>query len=220
MSELRGHWDRAYESTAVEASGWYEAVPEVSLELVERCGLAPGAAIVDIGGGASTLANELLRRGFTNLTVVDISSVALEHLAGRLGPERARHVRLLTADVTAPEFVAAMAPVDLWHDRALLHFLTTEDDRRAYAHAVQSLVRPGGWVIVAAFAVGGATECSGLPVRNYDEQMLAAELGAQFTLIEARRHIYQQPSGGLRPYVYALFRRGPGSHLPPPPVAV
>ena len=207
MTTTRSHWDGLYETTAVEQTGWYEPVPQPSLDLVQRCGLALDAAIVDVGGGASTLADALLALGYTRLTVADISTIALQRLAARLGPERMQHVRLVSADITAPECVAAMAPVDLWHDRALLHFLTAEADRRAYMRALRALVRPRGWVLLAAFAVGGATECSDLPVRNYDEAMLAAELGDEFTRIETLRTVYSQPSGGLRPYVYGLFRR-------------
>lgn len=204
--QMQTHWDRMYGSTPVEETGWYERDPAWSLELIDSCALDPDSVIADVGAGASTLVPMLLDRGYRQLLAVDVSPVALDHLRRSLG-ERASDVRMLPADVTDPGLPQTMGQVDLWHDRALLHFLIDPALRDLYAANVQQIVRPGGWVIIAAFAIGGATQCSGLPIRNYDAAMIADVLGSGFQLVRSVEHVYIQPSGGERPYVYTLFQR-------------
>lgn len=200
------HWDATYERTPLERLGWFEADPEVSLNLVQRSGVGMNDLVLDVGSGASTLLAALVARGFTRLAAVDISAVALERLRDMLAGDASK-VRFILGDITARATFDGLEGVALWHDRAALHFLTEPDDRAAYARAVHSTVRLGGAVILAAFAIGGATECSNLPVVNYDAVMFSTLLGDGFTLEESRDHVYINPGGGERPYVYALFRR-------------
>src|SRR5690606_14737754 len=145
-------------------TGFWEPTPEMSLGLVERAGLAPNDLILDAGGGASTFVDSLLDRGHANVAVADISSVALGRVQERLGV-RAPLVRWLQADLSDPTSLRDVTDVALWHDRAVLHFLTDEAEREAYSAIVNRVVRPGGFVVLAAFSLTGAPKCTGLPVR-------------------------------------------------------
>lgn len=205
----RAHWDATYTRSPLDRLGWYEASPALSLEMVERTGVTPDDMVIDVGSGASTFIAALADLGFRRLAAVDISAVALDHLRAMLG-DRAAAVTFVEGDVSRPETFAGLQGAALWHDRAALHFLTDPADREGYARAVRATVRPGGWVMLAAFAIGGATHCSNLPVVNYDASMFALLLGEGFDLVEARDHLYINPGGGERPYVYALFRRSGG----------
>ena len=204
--ELRAHWDKVYEETPVERVGWYEAVPELSLELIERCGVGTAESVLDAGAGASTLTDELLARGWERVVALDLSASALRLTAARLGPA-AEKVTFVPGDIRDAAVEAQIPPVSIWHDRALLHFLTSPKDREAYAMTVRRTVRPGGWVIIATFALNGAEYCSGLPVQRSDAGMLGELLGPDFELVEAIDYVYRQPWGDERPYVYTRFRR-------------
>lgn len=206
--EVRQHWDNVYARGPVDQTGWYEANPAVSLELINNCKAAPESPILDIGSGASTLVLALVGAGYQHVIAADISRVALDALRHSLGP-RAEHVTFVCDDATRPSALLDVGQVGVWHDRALFHFLTEPADRTTYMELLRKLLRPGGYAIIAAFATDGAEYCSGLPVQRYDEPMLAEALGAGFTLVESRRFTYTQPSGGLRPYVYARFQRRP-----------
>ena len=207
---MQAHWEAIYAAKAAPQLGWYEARPEPSLALIARCGLAPEAPILDVGAGASTLVDCLLEQGYTRITALDLSLAALEQAQARLGTERAAQVRWVVGDILGAETLPEMEPVALWHDRALLHFLTDEARQSAYLAALRGVLRPGGYVVIAAFAVGGATMCSGLPLVNYTLQGLAERLGEEFELLESLEYVYTMPSGDTRPYVYGLFRRGAG----------
>ncbi|MBN9494003.1 class I SAM-dependent methyltransferase [bacterium] len=204
--ETREHWDAAYTSKPADQTGWYEATPAVSLELVRNCNATADTVILDIGSGASTLVPLLLEDGYRRIIAADISQVALDALRDRLGPTGS-DVTFICDDVTHPSALKEIGEVGVWHDRALFHFLIDDAERDAYLGLLRSLLRPGGYAIIAAFAPDGADHCSGLPVRRYDEAALVEALGDEFELLESRRYIYTQPSGGLRPYVYTRFRR-------------
>jgi SAM-dependent methyltransferase len=187
--------------------GWYESLPALSLELIRRCGLDKQQPILDVGSGATTLIPALLAEGYENINALDISAVALQKARDGLGAEKAARVRWLVEDVTRPSASFDLSNFALWHDRAVFHFLTTDQQRRDYFATLARVVRAGGYVILAAFAVGGATKCSGLDVNNHDVDSLVKFMGSEFDLIESRSHTCQMPSGDLRPYVYTLFQR-------------
>lgn len=204
--DARAHWDNIYTTTRIDQTGWFEADPRVSLDLIERCELAPDALIADIGCGNSTLIPALLHSGHRNLAAVDISSVALDALRRRLGPG-ARDVRFIRDDMAAPDAIFSLGVIDLWHDRAMLHFLTLPADRERYRAAMERAVAPGGYAIIGEFADNGAEQCSGLPVERYDEDALDRLFGPAFERLEALRYVYTQASGDVRPYVYTRYRR-------------
>lgn len=208
MSEaLKAHWDGVYSKTPVSQLGWYEPQPTPSLELIRDCVLSKQDPILDVGSGASTLIPALLEDGYENITALDISPIALQKARAALEPEKAARVRWLVEDITQPSGPVELSNIVLWHDRAVFHFLTTEQQRQDYLETLTRVLRPGGYVILAAFAVGGASKCSGLDVQNYDADSLVQFLGSEFNLMQSRSHTYQMPSGDVRPYVYALFQR-------------
>lgn len=204
---LKEHWDRIYSTTPLPQLGWYEPQPALSLELIRHCVLGKQHPILDVGSGASTLIPALLEDGYENITALDISPVALQKARAALGSEKAARVRWLVEDITQPSISVDLSNIVLWHDRAVFHFLTAKQRRLDYLATLKRVLHPGGYVILAAFAVGGATKCSGLDVQNYDPDKLVRFLGSEFDLIESRSHTYKMPSGDLRPYVYALFQR-------------
>ena len=213
---LKEHWNAIYTRTPVERLSWYEAEPAISIELIERCAVAHQAPLVDMGSGASTLIPRLLELGYENLYAVDISEAALEKARAQLeaaraqlGAARAGRVHWLVEDVTRPSALLQLRDVAVWHDRAVFHFLTEEGDRQTYHAALQNCLAPGGFVILAAFALDGAPRCSGLPVQRQSVESLAEFLGGGFTLVESLDYTYQMPSGDLRPYVYARFQKKP-----------
>ena len=201
------HWDSIYASTAEERLGWFERSPDVSLSLISRCGLGPDDPILDVGAGASRLVDELFAQGHRRVIATDISATGLAVAKARLGEERARAVEWIVDDVTRPTRLRDLRDVALWHDRAVLHFLLGEEERAAYVETVRTVLRPGGYAIVAAFSLEGAEVCSGLEVRRYDEGMLAEVLGEEFRLLESVRHVHRNPADDSRPYAYARFQR-------------
>lgn len=208
---MQRHWDETYSNTAVDQTGWYESDPEPSLSLIERCALPLDAPLIDIGAGASLLIDRLLDRGHSAIAALDISEHALAALRERLG-EHAGAVRWLLADITDPATGGQIGEVAIWHDRALLHFCVDPVARDAYLTTLREAVRPGGSVVLAAFAIGGATMCNGLPVHNYDAESLSSLLGPEFELNESLEHTYHQPWGNPRPYVYSRFTRRESKH--------
>ena len=204
---MKEHWERVYEKKPVEEMGWYESSPEPSLSLIEHCKLEKNAAILNVGAGATTLVDQLLELGYNHIIANDISKAALEELQLRLGPEISEQVHWIVDDLTDPGELYELGQIDLWHDRAVLHFFHERSSQDAYFALLQKLVRPGGYVIIAAFNLNGAPTCSGLPVFRYDARMLQEKLGDDFKLLEAFDHTYTQPSGDTRAYVYTLFRR-------------
>lgn len=198
----QAHWEHVYETKAGNELSWYQKIPEISLALIRAAGIAPGAEIIDIGGGESRLADALLDAGF-HPTVLDISGTALAAAKARLGPRSAK-VTWIVADVTAWEPSQAY---DLWHDRAAFHFLTEVADRQAYAERVGKAVPVGGHVIIGTFAPEGPERCSGLPVRRHDAASIGAILGGGFVLVETRRDDHITPAGATQRFQFSLFRR-------------
>lgn len=201
------HWDQIYSTEPVQMLGWYETKPEPSLRLLEKCGLGTEDPVLDVGAGASTFIDCLVEKGFHHIYAVDISGIALDKLKTRLGEEKANRISWIVDDVTKPTRLEQLGGIALWHDRALLHFLTEEEHRQTYRRTLMKAVRPGGYAIIAAFSLQGAKQCSGLEVRNYDQNLLAEFLGKSFELKEWLDYLYTMPSGNLRPYIYTLFQR-------------
>ena len=198
------HWDKVYTARPANAVSWYQEHAEQSLRLIRDTGAGTDASIIDVGGGASTLVDDLLGAGYSRITVLDLSAAALAAARQRLGPLAAR-VQWLEADITA--VVLPASAYDVWHDRAVFHFLTGAEQRAAYVRAVLRAVRPGGHVIVATFAEDGPTQCSGLTVRRYSPGALHAEFGRPFDLVRHEREDHRTPFGTLQRFVYCYCRR-------------
>jgi SAM-dependent methyltransferase len=199
----KAHWEGVYRHKLPEAVSWYQARAAVSMRLVGQAGVGPGGRIIDVGGGASVLVGNLLEAGHREVTVLDISAAALARARSPLG-DRAAAVTWLEADVTAADL--APKAYDLWHDRAVFHFLVEPGDRRAYVSTLRAALRPGGHVIIATFAEDGPERCSGLPVRRYAPQQLQAELGGDFELLASEREEHVTPGGMVQRFQYSLFR--------------
>ena len=203
--DRRAHWQGVYRSRAATEVSWYQPHPRTSLALIRRCRLTPDDPIIDVGGGASVLVDHLLAEGFTRVTVVDVSADAQDIARRRLGA-RASRVRWIEADVTAWDDGEGYR---LWHDRALFHFLTRATDRRRYVASLERALAPGGHLVLAAFAVGGPQQCSGLPIVQYDAPGLLTELGAGFRLVEERREAHCTPAGATQDFAWFRCRRLP-----------
>jgi ubiquinone/menaquinone biosynthesis C-methylase UbiE len=197
------HWERTYEAKASNEVSWFEEVPTASLKLIESSGVPRDSAVVDVGGGASRLADELLARGFTDITVADLASTALATARAELQGD-ADAVSWVECDVREHDFGR---PFYLWHDRAVFHFMVGEKDRSDYLANLRRSLGPAGFVILATFGPDGPTSCSGLPVNRYDKEQMAALLGEEFELVEEELMSHQTPNGGEQQFQYALFRR-------------
>ena len=203
--DWKEHWNRLYTTKARNAVSWYEEHPQESLRLIHATGVAKDAAIIDVGGGASTLVDDLLAEGYKNLTVLDLSRAALKAARSRVGGTSM--VRWMEADITTA--VLPEAAFDVWHDRAVFHFLVNPQERQAYVRAVLRAVKPGGHVIVATFAEDGPTQCSGLPVVRYGAQELHDEFGEPFELLVHHRQTHVTPAGTTQQFIYCYCRRIP-----------
>jgi 2-polyprenyl-3-methyl-5-hydroxy-6-metoxy-1,4-benzoquinol methylase len=202
--EPRAHWEKVYSTKAPTEVSWFQEHAALSLKLIRDARVPATAAIIDVGGGASTLVDDLLASGFDRLTVLDLSAAALATAKARLGA-RASNAQWLEANVLEADLPSH--GFDVWHDRAVFHFLTTEDDRQAYVRKVLHAVKPGGLVIVATFAEDGPTRCSGLPVMRYSAGELHAEFGEPFQLLGHERESHHTPAGGEQKFVYCFCRR-------------
>lgn len=202
--QSRDHWEKVYNTKATDAVSWFQPHADVSLDLIKATGTGRDAAIIDVGGGASTLVDDLLANGYTDLSVLDLSASALAAARIRLGT-RAADVKWIEADITRAELPANR--YDIWHDRAVFHFLTAPEDRAAYVQAVFDSVKPGGHVIVATFAEDGPDKCSGLPVMRYRADQLHHEFGESFALLRHRKEAHHTPSGTVQQFVYCYCRR-------------
>lgn len=198
-SGAQQHWDRVFSSKSPDEVSWFRPHLEMSLEFIRRAATKLSAPILDVGGGESTLVDDLLDAGYTNLTLLDISQQALDHTRDRLGNAAAR-VTFLSADI----LTAQLPPHDfrVWHDRAVFHFLISPDDRTHYVQQAISALRHGGHVILATFAPNGPTHCSGLPVQRHDAASILREFGPQFTLVHTSNELHTTPSGATQPFVY------------------
>lgn len=196
---MRTHWEKIYTTKAPDKVSWYRPHLETSLGLILRAVSDRTVSIVDVGGGESTLVDDLLQEGFQNITVLDVSQAAIDVNKARLG-EKASGVRWLVADIIQVQLQPRA--YDLWHDRAVFHFLTAEEQRVAYVRQVVQAVKPGGHVIVSTFGPEGPTKCSGLEVVRYDAESLHEEFGTRFRLVESSKEIHQTPFGTTQQFLY------------------
>lgn len=203
MTDRKKHWEQVYTSKASQGVSWYQAEPRLSLDLIRRSGISREAPIIDVGGGASLLVDRLQADDYTQLAVLDISGAALATARQRLGAKAAA-IEWYEADVT--KFTAPHA-FALWHDRAVFHFLTAGEDRRRYVQVLKRTLVPDGHVVMAAFAIGGPTRCSGLDVVQYDAERLLAELGHDFRLEEESTETHRTPAGKDQKFGFFRLRR-------------
>jgi ubiquinone/menaquinone biosynthesis C-methylase UbiE len=201
----QAHWEDVYTKKGENQVSWFQENPTPSLELIAQVGATPASTIIDIGGGASRLVDNLIDRGFEDVTVLDLSEAALEAAKVRLG-KSADQVHWIVADATIWEPQKAY---DIWHDRAAFHFLTEEADRAAYLVRLERAVKVGGHAIIATFALDGPERCSGLPVVRYDPASLGQTLGRAFQLADTRRHAHATPWGSDQSFQFSVFRRYP-----------
>jgi len=201
--DVKTHWEKVYTTNAPESFSWYREHLETSLALIERTAVGRSASIIDIGGGESTFVDDLLLRGYKNLTVLDVSQTAIEVTKKRLG-STAEQVRWLVDDIL--EIELGPRAYDLWHDRAVFHFLTTPERRLAYVRQVTRAVKPGGHVIVSTFGPEGPMKCSGLEVMRYDAESLHGEFGGHFRLLESSKELHQTPFGTSQQFLYCYCR--------------
>lgn len=202
--QSKEHWERVYATKPVDGVSWFQEHAEQSLRLIQDTGVPLTASVIDVGGGASTLVDDLLLSGYSSLAVLDLSAAALAAAQKRLGAS-SDAVSWIEADVTR-----AALPVqayDVWHDRAVFHFLTSANDRHAYVETVLRAVKPGGHVIVATFAEDGPTQCSGLPVMRYAATDLHAEFGAPFALLRHEKEEHRTPTGAVQKFIYCYCRK-------------
>ncbi|MGH2771697.1 MAG: class I SAM-dependent methyltransferase [Actinomycetota bacterium] len=201
-TSLRSHWEAIFASRDPKQVSWYQREAGDSLELIEKLGVAPEAPVIDVGGGESRLVDGLLPRGFSDVSVLDISERALSMARERLGPEQA--VTWLHEDLLQWRPPRTYA---LWHDRAVFHFFTKEDHRQRYLEVLKRATAPGGHVIIATFAPEGPDHCSNLPVSRYNPQDLAQMLGADYDplIMQHREHV--TPGGAVQPFSWLAARR-------------
>jgi 2-polyprenyl-3-methyl-5-hydroxy-6-metoxy-1,4-benzoquinol methylase len=199
--EMQQHWEKVYRTRAPDQVSWFRPHLETSLALIERSTRGNlSASIIDVGGGTSTLVDDLIERGYRNITVLDISEAALDAARTRLGKTLPESVRWLRADVTQAGFPAHL--YDVWHDRAVFHFLIAPEDRIAYVRNVAAAVKPGGHVIVSTFGPEGPAKCSGLDVMRYDAEDLHGQFGPRFQLIESSKELHDTPFGTTQQFLY------------------
>ena len=201
--DVKTHWDKVYKTKAPDALSWYQPHLETSLALIERTGAGPSSAIIDVGGGESTLSDDLLSRGYGKITVLDISETAMRVCKKRMGALTEK-IEWLVADVTLTELKPNA--YDIWHDRAVFHFLTGIEQRAAYIRNVARSVKRGGHVIVGAFGPEGPMKCSGLDVMRYDATSLHDQFGARFRLLESSHELHRTPLGATQQFLYCYCR--------------
>jgi ubiquinone/menaquinone biosynthesis C-methylase UbiE len=201
---MKAHWERVYATKSPEAVSWYAPHLDASLKYVRQTGVALDAHVIDIGGGESTLVDDLLDAGYARVSVLDISAKALEVCRARLGPHRTAHVSWLEADVLEHRFEPRS--LDVWHDRAVFHFLTEAQQRRLYVAQVFRALKPGGFAIVGAFGPEGPNQCSGLPVARYSSDELHEQFGTSFRLLEHSINVHTTPWGSAQQFVYCFCR--------------
>lgn len=202
--QSKDHWEKVYSAKAPDGVSWFQEHADMSIRLIQATGLPRDAAIIDVGGGAATLVDDLLDDGYNNLTVLDLSDAALAESRRRLGP-RGASVHWMEADITRAEF--ERHSMDIWHDRAVFHFLTAEEDRAAYVRQVLHALKPGGHVIMATFGANGPTQCSGLPVMRYAPDSLHAEFGEAFTMQSHEEQLHHTPFGTDQQFIYCMCRK-------------
>ena len=197
------HWDSVYRTRGSEQVSWYQPHLDRSLAFLEATGLGRDARVIDVGGGASTFVDDLLDRGYTNVTVLDLSAAALDVAKGRLGG-RASQVKWICADVTDPQLPSEA--YEFWHDRAVFHFLREPAARARYVSAVRRMLKPGGHIVVATFGPHGPEKCSGLDVMHFTPEALHAEFGPEFARLSDAVEMHTTPWGSEQEFVYCYCR--------------
>jgi 2-polyprenyl-3-methyl-5-hydroxy-6-metoxy-1,4-benzoquinol methylase len=199
------HWEQVYTSKKTDKVSWFQEQAKTSLALIDGCDINKNAAIIDIGGGASTLVDDLLNQGYKKLQVLDLSGSALTVAKQRLG-ERATEISWLEADITQKEQTNfTKNQFDLWHDRAVYHFLTSSNDRKNYLTAIKHALKPNGHFIIATFAKDGPKQCSNLPIVQYSPESLAVEFANDFTLVKQITERHRTPFNTEQAFIYCHF---------------
>ncbi len=201
--DAKTHWEKVYATKTPETVSWYRPHLETSLALIERAATGYSTSIIDVGGGESTLVDDLLARSYENITVLDVSQTAIDVTKKRLGLA-AEQVHWLVADVTDAQL--ERGAYDVWHDRAVFHFLTTSEHRAAYVRQVGHAVKPGGHVIVCTFGPEGPTKCSGLDVIRYDSESLHDQFGVRFRLVESSKELHRTPFGTTQQFLFCYCK--------------
>jgi len=201
--ERKNHWDDVYQGKSATEVSWYQDSPNRSLALVDSTGIAKQAPIIDVGGGASTLVDHLLQSGYSDITVLDLASAAFDQARARLAA-RAVEVDWVVSDLMR---FRPRRRYQLWHDRAVLHFLTEAEDRERYVDVLRRALAPDGHVVIAAFGPEGPKRCSGLEVRRYNADLLRELLGPEFVLQSHELENHQTPTGALQQFLYSCWTR-------------
>jgi 2-polyprenyl-3-methyl-5-hydroxy-6-metoxy-1,4-benzoquinol methylase len=202
MTNSKTHWEEVYSENAPNEVSWFRTEHETSLRMMELARVQKDSWIIDVGAGASTLVDQLLARGYEKISLLDVSSKALQHARARLGG-LARQIEWIESDIQSFQ---PKHPFAIWHDRAVFHFLTEPQERRSYVRALRSSLLPGGHAIISTFAIGGPQQCSGLDVVQYDAEKLSHELGSSFELICADQEIHHTPWNTEQKFLNCLFR--------------
>lgn len=203
--EHKAHWEQVYTGRSTDSLGWYKPHLKTSFDWIRSLELSPNAPIIDVGGGASTLVDDLLVDGHSAITVLDISDAALALLRERLGDDASR-INWVTGDITSTDLPTGN--FDVWHDRAAFHFLTEPEQQQLYRQNLLKSLKSGGHLIIGTFAPEAPAKCSGLPVQRYDVELLAKTFGAEFELHRHHKEMHVTPGGVEQMYLYCQFGRG------------
>jgi len=201
--DAKSHWEKVYATKAPGAVSWYRAHLETSLALIERAAPDPSSSIIDVGAGESTLVDDLLARGYEDIAVLDVSQIAIDVTKKRLGLA-AEQIHWLVADITDAQL--EHGAYDVWHDRAVFHFLTASEHRAAYVRQVGHAVKPGGHVIISTFGPEGPTKCSGLDVVRYDAESLHEQFGVRFRLVKSSKELHRTPFGTTQQFLFCYCK--------------
>lgn len=202
--DYKAHWDKAYSNNPHEKLGWFETDLSPTMRLIKESGISKSARILNVGAGSTVLIDELANQQYNNLIATDISGVALNNLADRID---SNVLEIIEDDLTNPRKLNDIESIDLWIDRAVLHFFTEEKDQNTYFDLLKKTIENGGHVLLAEFGLDGAKKCSGLDVHRYSNDMYQEKLGGEFKLINTFKYTYTMPSGDPREYIYSLFIR-------------
>ncbi len=203
---LKSHWDKVYNKEDNQL-GWFEEKPTQTMQLVEACQLKKDATILNVGAGTTNLIETLLDAGYTKLIANDLSEVALQKLQSRIKESHNYDLKTIADDITNPSDLQNLQNIDLWIDRAVLHFFLKEEEQRAYFNLINNILAKKAFVLIAVFALDGAEKCCGLDLKRYNVEMLQEKLGEGFKLVNTFNYTFINPFGGERPYVYSLFQK-------------
>ena len=204
MNNKKEHWENIYKTKDHKKVGWYQESPEISLELLSTINANPSQSIVDVGCGASVLVDNLISQGFKDITLLDLSQEALLSIEKRLG-RKGNIPNYLTADITSP--IELSKKVDVWHDRAVFHFLTDSQDREVYMRNLENNLSASGYAVIGTFSLNGPSSCSGLNIVQYDEQKMKIELPDSLELLESKVSVHVMPSGAEQEYMYFIIKK-------------